>query len=78
MTCRDEVINAMVRLEKRHRKSAFQLNVIVKVVLSATNYYKESTIRTHISSHMCAQAPVNAAVVTDDLDRIGRGLYKLR
>lgn len=78
MTCRDEVIDAMVRLEKRHGKSVFQLGLIVKEVLSYTSQYEESTIRTHITAHMCAQAPINAAVVTDDLDRVGRGLYKLR
>ena len=78
MTCRDEVINAMVRLENRHGKSIFELHLIVKEVLSHTLDYKESTVRTHVSAHMCAQAPVNNAVVTDDLDRVGRGLYKLR
>ena len=78
MTCRDEVIDAMVRLENRHGKSIFQLSLIVNEVLSHTNEYEESTIRTHISARMCAQAPANHAVVTDDLDRVGRGLYKLR
>ena len=78
MTCRDEVIEAMVRLERRHGKVVFQLSEILKEVLTKTDQYKESTIRTHISAHMCAQAPVNAAVVYDDLDRVGWGLYKLR
>ncbi len=78
MTCRNEVLNAMGRLERRHGKSVFPLAEIVKEVLSHTRQYEESTIRTHISAHMCAQAPVNNAVVTDDLDRVGRGLYKLR
>ena len=78
MTCRNEVLSAMNRLERRHGKLIFPLSEIVKEVLSHTSRYEESTIRTHISAHMCAQAPVNNAVVTDDLDRVGRGMYKLR
>ena len=61
MTCRNEVLNAMERLKRRHGKSVFPLTEIVQEVLSHTRQYEESTISTHISAHMCAQAPVNAA-----------------
>ena len=68
----------MVRLERRHGRHIFRLYEIVQEVFAKTDRYAESTVRTHISAHMCAQAPVNAAFVTDDLDRVDRGLYKLR
>lgn len=40
--------------------------------------YTDSTIRTHIVSKMCMDAPDHHAVVYQDLERVGRGLYRLR
>ena len=40
--------------------------------------YSESTIRTHVTSRMCANAPDNHGTTYDDLVRVGRGLYRLR
>jgi hypothetical protein len=37
----------------------------------------ESTIRTMIVSHLCRNAPDHAATTYDDLERVGRGLYRL-
>ncbi len=39
--------------------------------------YAESTIRTMITSHMCLNAPDNAATTYDDLERVDRGTYRL-
>lgn len=38
----------------------------------------ETTIRTHITSRMCANAPDNHAKTYADLERVGRGIYRLR
>ena len=38
--------------------------------------YAESTIRTHIVSRMCANAPDNHATTTSDLIRVAHGLYR--
>jgi len=38
--------------------------------------YSESTIRTHIVSKCCVNAPRHHAVVFNDFERIGRRLYK--
>lgn len=40
--------------------------------------YKESTIRTHVASRMCSDAPDNHAKTFNDLQRVGHGLYKRR
>mgnify|MGYP004393748193 FL=1 len=77
MTCRQEVLAAVRRLRGRTGREAFRLVEIVWEAQAATSSYAESTIRTHICSHMCRQAPVNAAVVYDDLDRVERGVYRL-
>ena len=39
--------------------------------------YAESTIRTHVTSRMCGNAPDNHAVTYDDLVRIDAGRYRL-
>jgi hypothetical protein len=77
-TCRDEILGAFQRLERRHGRKAFDLQDIVQEVQRATDAFQESTIRTHVTSVMCAQAPVNHANASNDLDRVGRGRYRRR
>jgi hypothetical protein len=77
MTCRDEVLKAMKTLSRGSNNDAFALKVIINQVLSQTKAYKESTIRTHITSKMCANAPVNHAMVYRDLFRVDVGYYRL-
>ena len=77
-TCRKEVLEAFDRLERRNHRKDFGLTEVINEVLSSTSEYKESTIRTHISSRMCIQAPLNHATKFDDLDRIDVGRYRRR
>lgn len=77
-TCRDAILEAFDRLEDRHRRKVFNLSEIVKEVLTVTDDFAESTIRTHITSRMCMQAPQNHAVKYADLDRIAPGEYQRR
>ena len=77
MTCRDEVLAAFERLERRHGRRELDLAEVVQEVL-ASSAYEESTIRTHISSRMCAEAPANHGTVYADLERVGRGRYRRR
>lgn len=78
MTCRDEVLAAFQRLEARHGRDAFELAEIVQEVQAAGNSYKESTIRTHVTSRMCADAPDHHATTYADLERLDRGRYRRR
>jgi hypothetical protein len=77
MTCRDEVLAAFERLERRHGRREHELLDVVQEVLGSTDY-KESTVRTHITSWMCAQAPINQGSDDVDLERVGRGRYRRR
>ena len=77
LTCRDEILAAIRRLQSRHGRAAFRLDEIAQEVRAATNRYNESTIRTQVVSKLCKQAPVHHGTVYDDLDRVGRGLYRL-
>ena len=77
-TCRESVIEALDRLERQQRRDVFDLWEIVDEVRRHTRRFKESTIRTHVSSYMCAQAPKNHGTKFSDLDRVSRGQYRRR
>jgi len=75
-TCRDAVLDALERLESRHGRRTFLLKDLVDEVLSAGEPFLESTVRTHITSRMCANSPDHHAVTYEDLERVGRGQYR--
>jgi hypothetical protein len=78
VTCRDDVLAAFARLRARTSRESFSLTEVVREVRSHGSRCRESTIRTHITSRMCANAPDHHAVVYDDLERVDHGLYRLR
>ncbi len=75
-TCRSEILDAFPALEARHGTDTFSPAELVAEVLRRGSEHPESTIRTHIVSVMCVNAPVNHAVRYDDLERVGRGQYR--
>lgn len=77
-TCREEVLGAFERLERRHGRTDFELADVVSEVLAVSTSYAESTIRTHITSRMCRDAPDHHARTFEDLERVDRGLYRRR
>ncbi len=76
MTCRDEVLAAIARLERRHGRSEFALDEIVQEVMGASSY-RESTVRTHVTSRLCASTPDHHGTTYPDLERVSRGRYRL-
>jgi hypothetical protein len=75
-TCREEILEAFKSLEKQYGRNDFDVVEVLQAVQSVTSSFKESTIRTHITSRMCAQAPVHHGTVYADLDRVGPGRYR--
>ena len=76
-TCRDDVLEAVRSLRSRHPRDVFTLDEIVQEVYARGSTYKVSTIRTHVSSKLCTNAPDNHYTVYDDLERISPGHYRL-
>ena len=76
-TCRSEILDAMRSLQSRHGRKVFDLSEIIQEVLARGSTYAESTIRTHVASIMCANAPTNHGTTYKDLERVGRGQYRL-
>ena len=72
MTAREDILAAVHRLDKER----FTVMDVLREMRDST--YSESTIRTHVTSRMCANAPDNHGTTYNDLVRVRRGLYKLR
>ncbi len=72
-TCREAVWQAMTRLERRHGRQIFDLDEIAAEVMTTWTRWERSTVRTHVSSHMCRDAPVHQ---WPDLERVDRGRYR--
>jgi hypothetical protein len=78
MTCRDEILDCTRQITANKGENFFSIQDILDNMHQMHTRYEDSTIRTHITSRMCANAPQNHAVKYNDLERIGHGLYKLR
>jgi hypothetical protein len=75
--CREEVIVAARRLHATGH-AAFAPAEIIRFMQHNGTAYGPSTIRTHVVSRMCADAPDNHGTTYADLERIGHGRYRLR
>lgn len=77
MTCRDEILTCANRIVSKKRINEFTLQEIIDSMQTTGTKYKENTIRTHVTSRMCANAPKHHAVKFKDLGRVDHGVYKL-
>lgn len=77
MTCREEILESARYLAQLAGTGEFTLAGVVQHMLDRGTHYKESTIRTHVTSRMCANAPDNHEVTYRDLERTAHGTYKL-
>ena len=66
----------LTRLELRHGRQVFRLAEILAEVKTAGTRYRDSTIRTHISSRMCGNAPDHHPLVYNDLVWVATGEYR--
>lgn len=78
MTCIGEVLKAVRFLVDSSADGTFRPIDVVNRMQRMGTSFSESTIRTHIVSRMCQNVPINHAVKYDDIERVGRGRYRLR
>ena len=78
MTARDEILAALPAIRMRTGRSTFTPQEVVDELASRKSGYAESTIRTHVVSRMCADAPDHHARVYADLERVEHGVYRVR
>lgn len=77
MTCRQEILEAASEVMRNSGKDYFTVSDVIYHMNKKGTTYKKSTIRTHIVSSMCRNAPANHMTRYDDLYRIGPGTYRL-
>lgn len=78
VTTRDEILAALPGIEGRSADDTFSPQDVIDELRRRGSTYAESTIRTHIVSRMCANAPDHHARIYDDLDRVSEGRYRRR
>jgi hypothetical protein len=74
---REQILAAIGRLTSRGRET-FTIVEVVDELRGSGSTLAESTIRTHIASRMCADAPDHHGATYEDLERVDRGVYRLR
>ena len=76
MTARQEILEVARDLTARGLAPFAPRDILAELERRGTRY-PESTLRTHIISAMCINAPTNHAVTYPDLRRVGHGSYEL-
>ena len=77
-SARDEILATTRKLAGQSADGTFTLIEVLTEMRRTGSRYAESTIRTHVTSRMCADAPNHHARTYDDLERLGDGRYRLR
>lgn len=77
-TARAEILATARKLAGQSADGSFTLAQILADMKQAGTRYAESTIRTHVTSRMCAEAPDHHGTTYDDFQRLGEGHYRLR
>lgn len=76
MTARQEILEALPAVRAHSGSETFTPADVIRELQRRGSRLSESTIRTHIVSRMCRNAPDNHAVVYPDLERVGHGVYR--
>lgn len=77
-SAREEILAAAKMLADQSPDGSFTLTQIITNLRRAGSRYAESTIRTHVTSRMCADAPDHHGTTYDDFERLGGGSYRFR
>ena len=77
ITARDEILTAVKSMTKEREAKHFSIGEVLHYMKEGGTSYMESTIRTHITSRCCSNAPNHHASVFNDYERIGKGVYRL-
>jgi hypothetical protein len=77
MSARIEIIKAVKQLEVKTKRDTFSPIEIIRQVLSQSNNFRISTLRTHLTSWMCVNTVTGHGGIYPDLYKVGRGLYRL-
>lgn len=77
-TARSQLLEAINTLVSRSGRPEVTVQDVVDEMRRVGSRYAESTVRTMLTSHMCAQVQGTNIGTYDDVDRVDRGTYRLR
>lgn len=77
MTCREEILQTVNEVIRDSGTNSFTVAEVLGRMQAKKTKYLESTIRTHITSSMCRNAPPNHFTRYPHFERIGMGTYRL-
>jgi hypothetical protein len=77
MSCRGEILDCVQRITSQKGSNEFTIEEVLDGLRSRGTEYSVSTIRTHITSRLCVNAPAHHAVRYPDFERTARGTYRL-
>ncbi|QGH20219.1 hypothetical protein [Clostridium butyricum] len=75
--CRIEVREAAIAVITEKGENSFTPIEIIDYLRNKGTTYSESTIRTHITSRCCKNAPANHGSRYEDFERTDTGSYKV-
>jgi hypothetical protein len=78
MTTRDEILAALPAIRARTGRDTFTPQEVIDELQRRGTTYKASTIRTHVVSRLCADAPDHHGRTYDDFQRVSAGQYRRR
>lgn len=74
---RGEILEAIKAVTLRSGREVFDITDVVQEMVRRGSRYAESTVRTMVTSHMCLTSMGAGSDKHADLERVGRGLYRL-
>lgn len=75
-SCREEILAVLPAVSGPD--GTFEVGSVLAALRARGSRYSDATVRTHVTSRMCADSPDHHGSVYDDLERVGRGRYRLR
>lgn len=77
-SCRDELLEVVTKLVKENSVNEFTVAEVIDAMKKNNTVYSESTIRTHITSRCCENAPKHHKTTYDDYVRVDNGIYRIK
>lgn len=77
-SCRDELYDVVTDLIKEKKVNEFTVAEVIDAMKKRNTIYSEGTIKTHITSRCCANAPKHHQTTFDDYERVARGIYRMK
>lgn len=76
--CRDELLEVVTKLVNKKSINEFTVAEVLEAMMNNNTVYSVNTIKTHITSRCCMNAPKNHYSTYDDYERVNKGVYKLK